>query len=162
MSMPADNANSPEDKEAKLRESSEKGIGGWLILLGLGLALSGVLQFVNLGKGISEVSRVHASVSGPIATYLYTLLLLDVAVVVAWLYVIYLFFTRRRSFPKWFIVVVLANFISQIAVLVISATVFNAAPSSSDYRDAGRMVLYALIWITYVSVSRRVRYTFIH
>ena len=162
MSLPVDNANTPADKEAKLRESSEKGIGGWLILLGVGLALSGVLQFVNLGKGISEVARVHASVSGPIATYLYTLLLVDVAIVVAWLYVIYLFFTRRSSFPKWFVAVVLANLISQIAVLVISATVFNVAPSSTDYRDVGRMVLYALIWITYVSVSRRVRYTFTH
>jgi magnesium-transporting ATPase (P-type) len=151
-----------EDADAKLRESSAKGIGGWLILLGFTLVVSGVLQFYNLGTGIREVARVQASVSSATMTYLYVLLLVDVAIVVAWLYVIYLFFGRRENFRKWFVGVVLLNLIAQIAVLVISTSIFNAKPSPSDYRDIGRMIVYCLIWFSYVAASRRVRYTFVH
>lgn len=162
MSTPAGTANTPEDKDAKLRESSAKGIGGWLILLGLGLVLSGVLQFVNLAKGINAVTAVQARVSVGTITYLYGLLLVDVAIIVASLYVIYLFFTRRQHFPKWFIAVVLVNVISQIVVIAISASVFNSKPLASDYTDLGRAILHGLIWVTYVLVSRRARYTFVH
>ena len=162
MNTPAETANTPEDKDAKLRESSANGIGGWLIYLGFTLVVSTIWQFYNLGTGFLELTGLLSRLSGGMATYIYALVLVDVMTVAAWLYVVYLFFNRHRNFPKWFVGVVLFLLVSQIVVIAISASVFNVKPASSDYRDVGRTVFYCLIWFTYVAISRRVRYTFIH
>ncbi len=90
-------------------------------------------------------------------------ILINCGLLLVWFYVAYLFFTKSKHFPIWFICladfyllyVVVANF--GIKQFLTSLPIFNL-------ETAKRMmsaVIMAAIWVPYLLVSKRVKATFI-
>jgi hypothetical protein len=145
-------------------DSHLEGLSGWLILVGIGLVLGPLfllhtLVTVHLRAFINPVTQsylqkhaaLHALVFFEAITNL-IFLFLDV-----WL--IYLFFTKRRAFPTFMILffVFQCIFITTDHFAVIAIT-----SKTSSINTLVRAFLAAAVWIPYYIRSRRVKVTFVH
>ena len=149
------------------------GIGGWLILIAIGVVISPIrLTYIIattypdiFTSGTWEMLTTEGSdayhplwlplLSGEI--------LINGALLVASLYMAYLFFTRKRSFPDWFIGIavfsllfIIADAFAILAILP-DETVFDPDTSA----EALRAAILVVIWVPYMRVSKRVKATFV-
>lgn len=150
-----------------------KGLGGWLILVGIGVAISPVRLLMTLfpayrpiftdgtwGALTTPGSEAYHSLWAPflIGEIGFNLLMLAASV-----YLIYLFFSKHYLFPKFYIGVVIASLI----FIPLDSWVFTKiAPDAPIFdpatlRDFARTLVGALIWIPYMLVSKRVKATFV-
>ncbi len=143
------------------------GINGWLILVAIGLVLRPFVLLTRVGRffGTYWLWHWHAlTVPGgtayhPAYSPLLTFELLgNVTLLILSLFVIVLFFQKRPSFPRWFIVYLLLNTIfvglDYAAVQIIKPTSPSLPPELLG------MILGSCIWIPYMCKSRRVQITF--
>lgn len=154
-------------------EANLKGLGGWLILVGLGLVLAPIRLILDIGP--------HADVYFSTATWqnlamprgdgyhpLYGPLLVmellgNMTLLAAMLLAIALFFSKRALFPKVFIVLALFS----LVFLVGDAILGEAIPAIAEQEDSesqrliSRAAFNCLIWIPYMIRSKRVRFTFV-
>jgi ABC-type phosphate/phosphonate transport system permease subunit len=141
-------------------------IGGWLILVAFGLVVS---PFACLSTIMTEYPLLtrgeHQPVLGEHVSFA-TLITLEIAINAAFiaglLCLNFLFFTKKKIFPKWMIVYLVAQiFLSVLDMAAAAAIVSSAAP---PVMIAGlvRPILGALIWIPYFSTSKRVKATFVN
>ncbi|MDE3202249.1 MAG: DUF2569 family protein [Acidobacteriota bacterium] len=137
------------------------GIGGWLILSAIGLALAPFMNLFALftdgrlliNPGAREYLTNH--------TGLYLLILFEIASNLV--FILYstglniLFYTRRKAFPIAMIVFLAAS------VLVISIDHIGIAQLDLPSKPAEllRALIAAIIWIPYFLRSRRVALTFV-
>lgn len=144
-----------------------EGIGGWLILIAIGLVVSplyilgsAVTQDVQLlaNPRIQIVFDRHAGLHALILVEIVSNLVL-VAVLLALNYV---FFTKRRSFPTYFICYMVLQIVVTIADIAMAHAVLPNVPvSAKSTTMIVRMLIGAAIWIPYMLVSRRVKATFV-
>lgn len=161
----------PDPEEQRLR-----GLGGWLILIGFGLCLGPVTRLVMLGRnweGYFSIAvwqsvampqgDLYHPLHGPLLIFeiLSNTLLLGLN-----LLALGLFFSKRRAFPRVFILMVVLNvcFVllddfccKQIPSLESATTVANRTMS-----EGVRAAIYAIIWGLYMLKSRRVKVTFVN
>ncbi|HUM14656.1 MAG TPA: DUF2569 domain-containing protein [Candidatus Nitrosotalea sp.] len=150
-----------------------KGIGGWLLLLAVGVCLSPLLIFKgivsNLGVISGEAWQAITTVGEPayhplfgplvIGETLVQLSLLAVSVVN-----LVCFFTKNRRFPS----LMASLLITTVAYLVVD-TLLASMIVPPAYRgkmgeqvgDIVRVAIPAFIWLTYLRRSRRVQNTFV-
>lgn len=148
------------------------GLGGWLLLVGLGILGSAaknayelIATYVPLfsddrwGAMTSPASKHYnpdlALFAGLEAGALAVLLALNA-------YVIVLFFTRRHSFPKTFIALLVVSLVFSLADLAAFAWL---VPGQEVFDDASIATLAGsvfslVVWGAYIHRSRRVRLTF--
>lgn len=151
---------------------SLQGLRGWLIFVAIGLCIQPLILVKtladNLGAFAPETwqalttpgSRAYHPLWAP-------LLVAEVAVNVALLlgsgFLLYFFFTKKRIFPKAVIAFMVANLVvvlgDQAAVSAIPQARAQIGPN--EYRQIGRAVLAAAIWIPYFLRSKRVHATFV-
>ena len=149
-------------------------LGGWLIVVGIGLFAAPLRICVQaLGAFLPLFQdNTWASISTPgIATYRPILasmivieLTLNVALILASIVLIVLFFSKRRIFPKLFIWVTLGS----LGIIVLDAVAMyilmpeRGLLSADTSHEIARSLLVALVWVPYMMVSRRVRATFVN
>lgn len=150
-----------------------KGLGGWLILVGLGVVLTPVrlaIQTVPVYADILSDGTWEALTGSGSAYYhpLWQPLLLGEMIVNAGifavsLYLIYLFFSRHYLFPRFFIGLVLASVIviPLDAWLVTFVLPHEPMFDPETTREFARVLVFGFIWVPYMLVSRRVRATFV-
>ena len=152
---------------------------GWLILVVIGLfatlASFSANIYQNIGLRSTEAwhNMTNAGTSsfvGGIGLWLNLELILDVIIFATIMYLFYLFFKKKRSFPE--------VFISYVLLLILSSVVEILIPSfltftSDEMRNATIMLLpsyklilantiiFAVIWMPYMWKSARVKNTFI-
>jgi hypothetical protein len=150
-----------------------EGLGGWLILMTIGLTLAPILRAGQLAQYWEGFFSLHTwqSVAMPGGDQFHPLygplLAFEVVGNAAGLgvnlLVLALLFAKRKIFPKvcaWFIV-------GNALFLTIDALVSSAVPAlsidanSQSWADATRAWLGAVIWGLYLYRSRRVRVTFV-
>ncbi len=146
------------------------GLGGWLILVGLGVTLSPFRILWGLSKTLpSYGAATWASLTTPgAANYdpawapiLMFELIGNIGLVVFYGLLIWLFFRRMRQFPTVFIWVTALGWIFFTADELLAGLV-PAVDEPTNWPGLLRQVLVALIWIAYMRRSRRVRNTFVN
>lgn len=88
--------------------------------------------------------------------------LVNGGLVLAYLYMAYLFFTKRSAFPKWFIGIAVFGL---VFVIVDALAVKLALPSEpmldpDTLSELASSAIVVAVWVPYMLVSKRVRATF--
>jgi len=153
-------------------EKNLEGLGGWLILVGLGIVLSPLRIVVQVLPTYLEIfssgtwealtmpgSGAYHPLWSPI---LLVEIFTNVLLVLAWVYVAFLFFTRRAVFPKWYIGLMLGTLAFIVLDALAVAVVLPDAPllDQKTLTELVRSVLVASVWVPYMLVSERVKATF--
>ncbi len=152
--------------------SSNSGLGGWLILVGVGLVFGPLRLLINTISTLGNFAlwKWHALTNPGGVSYqpawapVLTLELLgQISILILAVFVLTLFFRRRRIFPRWFIALVVLNAIFVVGDMIGLQMLRSPSPETSA-RVARNLVTVLVgcgIWIPYMLVSRRVKATFV-
>lgn len=154
-------------------EKSVEGLRGWLILVGLGVVLSPLFITTNIYKVYAEVfsSDVWEALTSPggaaysalWAPLVISEFVANSALILAWGYIAFLFFSKRRAFPLWFI----AAHVATVFLIVIDTMVVQRILPETPRLDPDtvqnflRPILALSIWAPYMLMSKRVKATFV-
>lgn len=149
-----------------------EGIDGWLILVAIGIVIApfriayvmyqtypAVLEPTVWNALTTPGSDAYHPLWAPV---LIAEILINAGMIVLWVYVAYMFFTRSTSFPKWlifmatFTVVFILCDILAFKMILPNETAFD----SETTKTLAQSAVYAAIWIPYMLVSKRVKATF--
>lgn len=154
------------------RNGGPEGIGGWLILLIVGLVstvLSNLMATVAALRLIGDGSWAAVTTPGnalyhPLFGTLLTFELIGNAAFALYAIVmLVLMFTKSPWFPRGMIAMYVASVLYLVGDLVIGMQVPSvAAEPSGSIAALARSAAVALIWIPYLLTSKRVRNTFVH
>ncbi len=150
-----------------------EGLGGWLVLVGIGVVLSPIRMVSQVLPGYNAMfaDGSFAAVTTPGSEAYHPLwaplliceIFVNCALVLVWVYIAFQFFGKKARFPALYISV----FCFTIAFQVIDAWAFTLVMPGEKMFDAessielSRSVIGALIWIPYMLVSKRVKATFV-
>ena len=150
------------------------GLGGWLILVGIGVVFTPVRILAELGKNylpmFSDGSYEILTTPGtefyhPFwSTYLWGEIAFNILICFASLFLIFLFFSKRKLFPKFYIWLVVGS----LAFIIIDAMLIKVVMPNEPIFDAetlqeiGRIIVVVLIWVPYMLISKRVKVTFVN
>jgi ABC-type multidrug transport system permease subunit len=154
-------------------ENKLEGLGGWLILVGLMIVMTPLRMSVNLYPVYSKIfsdgswellttpgSPVYSPLWGPV---LIGEIAINGALLFAWIFVAFLFFSKRKSFPKWLVGML---FFSLAFILVDALVVKGMLPDEPLFDaettlESCRSLVGILIWVPYMRMSKRVKATFV-
>jgi hypothetical protein len=154
-------------------EKSLEGLGGWLILVGLGIVLSPLRIVYFIIQTYSEVftngsweiltTPGNASYNHLWAPLLIGELAINIGLLLTWVFIAYLFFTKKRLFPKFYIAILLFTL---AFILIDSLAMKSVLPDEPVFDEATimefvRSLIASLIWVPYMLVSKRVKATFV-
>jgi hypothetical protein len=144
-----------------------EGLGGWLILLAIGLIVSPffllyplLTTYVHIFT--DPVSKAVLQASHSIYMLVLSEVITNIVLIVMLLWLNYLFFTKRRTFPTFMILFMVLQCIVVAADNFAAYAVTNSAQVLTPNPTQIRAILSAAIWIPYFLVSRRVKVTFVH
>ena len=150
-----------------------KGLGGWLVLVGIGVVISPIRLLVTLvptykpifeGGTWEAITTVGSEAYTP---YFGSLLIGEITfnsiMVVASIFLLFLFFSKHYLFPKLYIAIVAS---SLIFIPLDAWAVTKVFPGESMFdpettKEFIRSLIAGFIWIPYMLVSKRVQATFI-
>lgn len=150
-----------------------KGLGGWLILVGLGVVVKPIrllATFIPTYKPIFEngawetLTTVGSVAYNPLwAPLLIGEIAYNTLMFAASLYLIYLFFSKHYLFPKLYIGIVTLSllFIPLDAWVVTEILPDEPMFDTGTTREFMRTFIWAVIWVPYLLVSQRVKVTFV-
>lgn len=175
--MTEQNPYAPPKAEIELAERPTEQqplpLGGWLIIVAIGVVVSPFRMVISIFpeffKQISEGHWAALTTAGSpaynpaIATLMVCELVVNIAMIVAWVVLACLMFAKRRAFPKVFITLQLATLVIQFTdALVVSMLLPGVEAFDQGTRgEIGRTVIACLIWTPYMLMSKRVKATFI-
>ena len=154
-------------------EKNLEGIGGWLILVAIGIVVTPIRIVMLIIATYPEVfssgtwealttqgSEVYSPLWAPI---LIGEILINCGLILAWLYLGYKFFTKNKGFPNWYIGIAVFSLVYILAdafaikLVLPSEPVFDPATT----KELMRSVMMVVIWVPYMLVSERVKTTFV-
>lgn len=154
-------------------EKNLEGLGGWLILVGLAIIISPFRIFATTFPIYSEIfssgswgtltipgSEAYDALWAPI---LLGEIVINVALVLIWIYIIFLFFTKKNEFPKWYI----GALVFTLVFMLVDALAIKAVVPDEPLFDPetgielARIFVGTIIWIPYMLLSKRVKATFV-
>ena len=143
------------------------GLGGWLILIGIGIisdplvSLFFVLSFFSDDGLIVELAKPELQTEFPLfSPFMYGAMIINGLLVVAWIVAIYLFFTKKAVFPKWYIGTSILSLILIVPLFIGAHTIFHDLLGDTSVGDQSNIV-FRIIFIRYMMVSKRVKATFV-
>lgn len=154
-------------------DSGPKGLGGWLILIGIDVVLAPLwtlltaipLYWSVLSDGTWQALMSPASPSHNVflgSVFIFELCF-HIAALSAEIYQVRLFFLKNHKFPRVFIALLLAFmvFVPLDSVLVALALRAGPAFDHEAKADMASLFIYSLILVPYMLNSKRVRNTFV-
>lgn len=144
-------------------------IGGWLILLGVSITASAVVQAISFTSNNYFTYSTWQQLKEAGGSNLQILLVVELTFTMVWLCgsiaLLYWFISRRDIFPRMFIGYVVSLLVGQLFLLLLYSFVRYSAEMGNMQASMGgqfaRTCIYALVWITYVVRSERVKSTFV-
>jgi hypothetical protein len=146
------------------------GIGGWLILVAIGM----IVSFLRIAKDFVSTWPAYSVESWAALTtrggeryhylwgpYLSWALLANIAMLVVLVLTIVLFFKRRRIFPRVFIGYMALGAVVSMLDVTVTQMIPTAKAEPTGTADLARVFIGCGIWIPYMVMSRRVRNTFV-
>jgi hypothetical protein len=155
-------------------ENELEGLSGWLILVGIGIIISPIrigftvlpLYSNIITDGTWEALTVIGSEAyHPLwASILSGEVLLNIGLIGVWIYIAYLFFSKKKQFPIFYIGALLFSLTFIILdAFAIKLVLPNEPVFDPDTtKELFRMIIICLIWIPYMLVSKRVKATFVN
>ncbi|WP_367276581.1 DUF2569 domain-containing protein [uncultured Pseudomonas sp.] len=150
-----------------------KGLGGWLILIALGLIVTPLrvaIAFGPLYYGIfTDGTFTHVITPGSElynpawAALVVFEALFNSLLILTFIYLIYLFFSRHYLFPKVYIATLIVSFAFVpldswiVSLIVPDEPIFD--PSTT--KEFVRGLISVVVWVPYILVSKRVKATFV-
>ncbi|HEY6157951.1 MAG TPA: DUF3857 domain-containing protein [Gemmatimonadales bacterium] len=148
------------------------GLGGWLILVGVGVTVSPVLLgagFLKTAPSYTASSWARLTTPGAanyhplLAPILLFELVANLGLIVFAILQVSLFFRRKRMFLAVFVIFAAAR----VIIPAIDGLLINTIPALANRADAGPTVkwnvaFWALVWVWYVMRSKRVQNTFVN
>ena len=156
-----------------VEEKNLEGLGGWLLLVGLGLIITPLKIIVTLFPIYKEMftnGLLQALTTPGTEAYnpiLATLVIgertINGGLVLAWIFIAFLFFSKKKLFPKWYISILLFNL---VFILIDALAVKLVLPKEPVFdfettQEFVRSLIVALIWVPYMLMSKRVKATFV-
>ena len=150
-----------------------KGLGGWLIMVGVGL-FSALLESVNglfrlhreiFFSGLWDVATTRGTdgYNPLLVPTAVVLIIFSIIMLAGEMFLVYLFFAKKKIFPKWYIIIAIAHIlfcaINAFSIFLIHSDATQLDPGSKRYLS--HAIVSAMIWIPYMRVSERVKATFI-
>jgi hypothetical protein len=153
-------------------QSAPSGIGGWLILIAIGLCLTPIRIGAEIVQGVRSLQplawRAVTTPGSPAYHPLFGPLIIGEmvanAALLGWaLVLLYLFFTKRRAFPRAMIAFLIVRVAIQMADIFVASSIPVAAGSIGPrvYGSLAGNLLVVLVWVPYFLKSRRVAVTFV-
>jgi hypothetical protein len=146
------------------------GIGGWLILVAIGVTVTPfrllVTSFTVHGRffdqSVWEVLTTPGSESyhAGLGALLLVEIVCNLLLVVAATWQVFLFYRRKRLFPKLYIATLVFSLVLMIGDGWAADQIVKSTAPDNNYKDIYTLLLQAFIWIPYMLTSRRVRQTF--
>ena len=150
------------------------GLGGWLILVGLGVVFSPLrisvevlrtyLPIFNDGT-YDTLSTPGTDAYIPIwSTLIWGEISVNTVIFVASLYLAYLYFSKKSLFPKFYtwIAVGSLTFILLDAVLIKVVLPNEPIFDPDTIKEVARSGIVVLVWVPYMMLSKRVKATFVN
>ncbi|HEV2672184.1 MAG TPA: DUF3857 domain-containing protein [Gemmatimonadales bacterium] len=143
------------------------GLGGWLVLVGIGVTLSPLRILLSIAKTLPSYSAsTWAVLTTPgtdsyqalWAPLLLSELVMNIALLVFACLLAYLYYARKKQFPIVFIGVMCGS----VLINLLDAVFTGLLPVSESASTNRAVIVQALIWIPYMLRSRRVRNTFVN
>ena len=165
-----------QKKEAFMKKETKeyRGLRGWLIIVGISI-FSAILEFFNSLIRICNLifsfnNWEYQTTEGTdyYIKYLVPTLICEsiiyLGLIIASIYMTYLFFNKRKTFPKWYIAITIIIFFFIIGDAFATKLVFYDEPffDSGDWGQFMGWLFRNLIWTLYMLVSKRVKATFIN
>lgn len=167
-----------ETSKQEMVEKNLKGLGGWLILVVLGLFVIVSFQVYGVYESIimftdGTVEYLNNPSSEVYISGFEGMLkfeaIVEILFLAAAIYLLYLFFKESRKFPKYYVPFLVAAIIYAIVdyALLSSVSVSGEVKKivdeilSEQIGELGRAITSALIWGTYIKKSKRVKATFV-
>lgn len=161
------------DVAPKVKDVNAKPIGGWLILVAIGLVLSPIILMAGL---ITDDGYFDAytwstlwnteEVNGKAYIVLIAFeLIINIVRVVFCVIVIILFFERRSIVPRLMVILYAGTLgfivFDAIVAYSIDSSVFTSADDYETTKEIIGSIFRAAIWIPYFMISDRVKHTFV-
>ena len=173
--MPGRAGNDEYKKNTIMAEEKNlEGIGGWLILVAIGIITSPLRILILVIPLYADVFRNGSwdllTTPGNAAYHpLWSPIILgEIAInavfIIGWITIAFFFFLKKRTFPKLFIGMLLFT----LAFIVLDAFAIKAVlPNDPVFdpdtlKELARALIALLIWIPYMLVSKRVKATFVN
>ncbi len=150
-----------------------KGLGGWLILVGIGVVISPLRLSYEYGPMYYSIftDGTFKALTTPGTEFYHSLwgpLLIGEAIcnsflVLASVYLVYLFFTKHYLFPKVYIAIIVFSLFFIPLDAWVGSLVITDEPmfDPATTKELTRSLVAAIIWIPYMLVSKRVKATFV-
>jgi len=150
------------------------GLRGWLILVGIGVVISPLIQIVSFAQNIEVYFSLDAwhHVADPGGAGYHPLfgplLMFEMpgnqTLIAMSFLTLYLYFAKRSLFPKVFIICSILTLVFLLTDSIISRQIPMIAedPDFDQGREITRAFLRCVIWCPYMLRSRRVRATFVN
>jgi len=154
-------------------EKNLEGIGGWLILLAIGMVVTPIrlIMLMNtiypeiFSTGVWEALTTRGSDAyNPLwAPILIGEILINSGLLLVWLYIAYKFLTKSRDFPRFYIGIAVFSLLFVVADAFAVKLVLPNEPAfdPDTIQELMRSVTMVVVWVPYVLVSKRVKATFI-
>ena len=153
-------------------DSELSGLGGWLILVGIGVVVGPLSLLSQLTKSFHTFSPWNwqslthpGGVSyqpawAPVLTFE---LLGHITMLILSVFAMALFFQKRRIFPRWFIALLLFHVIFVLGDLIGVQFLKTGSDVTSEkaLKNVMQSMVGCAIWVPYMCVSRRVKATFV-
>lgn len=164
----------PIDTATLGQQSEPSGIGGWLILVGIGIVFSPIrltaaifqIYLPIFQNGAWEVLTTPGTEQYNVlwAPLLIFEIVTNIAFVFVYIFLAILFFRRSRFFPRAFIIVSIANLCFILFDAWFGSLVMpdEAILDADTAKEVVRSLISATIWIPYMIFSKRVKNTFLN
>ena len=148
-----------------------KGLGGWLVLLAIGLIIMPLRLLGVLGQDLKAFtgdtwrsltnpeSPAYHPAWGPV---IFAETLVNAAFLAGSFVLLNLFFNRRASFPRMAIIFLLASALFQLVEVIVGRLLLGSVVAQAGLDALAIAAVSATIWTTYLLRSRRVANTFVN
>ena len=155
-------------------EKKLEGIGGWLILVAIGIVVTPiriVMLIMTTYPEIFSTGTWEALTTQGSETYnplwapiIIGEILINFGLILVWLYMAYKFFTKSRDFPKWYIGIAVFSLVFIVADAFVVKLVLPNKPvfDPDTIKELVRSVIMVVVWVPYMLVSKRVKATLIN
>ena len=150
------------------------GLGGWLILVGLGVVFTPLKLLAVVPKTFLTIFNdgTYDLITTPgteayhpfWSTIIWGEILVNAVIFVASIYLAYLYFSKKSLFPKFYIWIAVGSlaFILLDAVLVKVVLPNEPIFDPDTIKEVARSGIVVLIWVPYMMLSKRVKATFLN
>ena len=149
----------------------KSGLGGWLILVGFGVVLSPLMVLSQLSTFVTLFKDgSYALLSTPggagytpfFSSLLWIEIILNALIFFASFYLIFLFFSKKKLFPKFYIWLLVGSLVFVVLDAWLAMLVFNfESLDPTVVKDIVRPLVATIIWVPYMLKSKRVKATFV-